>query len=212
MEASFWHERWERNEIAFHQADGNPLMVAHFGVLGLKPGNRVFVPLCGKTGDIPWLLSRGFRVVGVELNEMAIQQLFEDLGADPAVETDGGFKRYSAGAIEVYVGDFFALDADRLGPVDAIYDRAALVALPEEMRVDYTKHLVSCSDAAPQLLITYEYDQSKLPGPPFSIRKAQVADYYSSRYQVKLLADIEISGGLKGKVESLETVWHLLPV
>lgn len=209
MEASFWHERWEKNEIAFHQREGNPLLVEYFDRLSLGKNSRICVPLCGKTGDIPWLLSQGHRVVGAELNEMAIQHLFDDLGVEPAVSREGDLKRYSAPGIDIFVGDFFSLTAAMLGSVDAIYDRAALVALPENMRVRYTTHLTEITDTVPQLLITYDYDQSLLPGPPFSISKQQVSQYYRHRYDVTLLADVEVVGGLKGKCESLESVWLL---
>lgn len=209
MEASFWHERWEKNEIAFHQGEGNPLLEKYFDALSLPAGSRVFVPLCGKTGDISWLLSQGYRVVGAELNEMAIRHLFTDLGVVPVVAKEGDFKLYSAQGIDIFVGDFFALTAAMLGSVDAIYDRAALVALPEEMRVRYAAHLIEISDTAPQLLITYDYDQSLLPGPPFSISKQQVSQYYRNHYDVALLADVDVAGGLKGKCASLESVWLL---
>jgi len=209
MEAEFWHERWEKNEIAFHQSEGNPLMVKYFDRLGLPEDARVFVPLCGKTGDIGWLLSNGFRVVGAELNEMAIEHLFQDLGVEPDITEEAPFRRYSAHGIDILVGDFFELPADRLGAVDAVYDRAALVALPDDMRRRYAGHLMTVTGTAPQLLITYVYDQSLLPGPPFSVSDAQVEQYYSDRYELTRLEGVEIEGGLKGKCAAVETVWLL---
>ena len=81
MEPNFWHERWQQNQLGFHESEANSLLVAHFDALSLAPNSRVFVPLCGKTRDIAWLLSKGHRVVGIELSQLAIEQLFTDLGS-----------------------------------------------------------------------------------------------------------------------------------
>jgi hypothetical protein len=131
MDASFWREKWARNQIAFHEAQVNPLLVAHFQRLALPAGSRIFVPLCGKTLDIPWLLARGHRVAGIELSEIAVQQLFRDLGVTPRLTVLGTITRYSAPGLDIFHGDIFDLSRDGLGAVDAVYDRAALVALPE---------------------------------------------------------------------------------
>src|SRR5690349_18438288 len=128
MDAGFWHERWETNDIAFHKNEANPLLVRCFAALSLSKGSRVFVPLCGKTLDIHWLLSEGFRVAGAELSKVAIEQLFTELGVEPKVSRDGEVDHYSATNIDVFVGDIFQLSSEVLGPVDAVYDRAALVA------------------------------------------------------------------------------------
>ena len=209
MEANFWIERWEKNEIGFHRADANPALVAHFGKLNLTPGARVFVPLCGKTLDIAWLLGQGFRVAGAELSELAIQQLFEELGARPTVTPAGALKRYSADGIDIFVGDIFELDAEALGDIDATYDRAALVALPPDMRLRYTAHLRAITDGAPQLLLTFEYDQSVMPGPPFSIPKDEVQDHYAKAYDVTMITSQDVPGGIKGLAPAMETIWLL---
>src|SRR6476620_6198989 len=105
----FWHERWEKNQIAFHEGKPNPLLVKHFTRLSLRKGARVFVPLCGKTRDISWLLSRGFRVVAAELSEIAVKQLFAEMRLEPRVRNLGaaGLKHYSAKNVDVFVGDIF---------------------------------------------------------------------------------------------------------
>jgi len=209
MDTDFWLQRWHNNQIGFHQSDANPLLVAHFNELRLERGARVFVPLCGKTLDIAWLLSRGCRVVGVELSEMAIEQLFEELRVKPRVSDTGSFKRYNAIDLDIFVGDFFELSTDVLGPVEAIYDRAALVALPEDMRRRYASHLMAITGRAPQFLLTFEYDQSGMDGPPFSVSSAEVRRLYEGSYIVTLVESKDIPGGLKGKVESTEDAWLL---
>jgi len=209
MEESFWHQRWESNNIAFHQDKPNLLLTKYFKELSLSKGSRVFIPLCGKTLDIAWLLSNGYRVAGVELSEMAIKQLFAELGVEPLVEKIGDLKQYSARDIDIFVGDIFNLSGKTLGQVDAVYDRAALVALPEEMRKRYTAHLMDITVKAPQLLICYDYDQDLMEGPPFSISSEEVNQLYVNSYKLILLESANVSGGLKGIDAVKENVWLL---
>ncbi|GAB6140265.1 thiopurine S-methyltransferase [Methylosoma difficile] len=208
MEASFWHQKWARGEIAFHQSEANPLLVAHFQQLKLPQGRRVFLPLCGKTRDFAWLLANGYRVAGVELSDIAIKELFDGLGLTPTISPLGKLTRYSADAIDIFVGDIFELSADVLGEVSAIYDRAALVALPVGMRKLYTAHLMAISQCAPQLLVTYEYDQQQLEGPPFSISDNEVAEHYAATYLLEALERMAVVGGLR-EIAAKETVWLL---
>ncbi|MCK7596954.1 thiopurine S-methyltransferase [Microbulbifer sp. CAU 1566] len=209
MEKSFWLDKWQRNEIGFHNSEAHPLLIEHYDQLGLAPGDRLFLPLCGKTLDIAWLLDKGFSVAGAELSEMAVIQLFEQLGIVPRVEVSGVLKLYSAKGIDIFVGDVFELTAEVLGPVNAIYDRAALVALPETTRQQYARHLVALTGSASQLLITFEYDQQRMPGPPFCVSDQEVAQHYASDYALRLLQTVDVPGGLKGKCPAQEKVWLL---
>lgn len=209
MEASFWHDRWNANEIGFHQSKPNALLEKHFEGLVPANGNRIFLPLCGKTLDIGWLLAKGYRVAGAELSEIAIQQLFGELGVVPEISTVGALTRYSAPGIDIFVGDIFDLSADLLGPVAAVYDRAALVALPAEMRQDYARHVAGITGTAPQLLLTFEYEQSEMAGPPFSIVGETVRQLYGDIYRPTLLEKADVTGGLKGRVAADEVAWRL---
>lgn len=209
MDAGFWHQRWEKNEIAFHESKANPLLVRHFTVLSLAKGRRIFVPLCGKTLDISWLLYNGYRVAGAELSQIATEQLFMELGVQPETSAVGEVEQWSANNLDIFVGDIFALSRKILGPVDGIYDRAALVVFPDEMRKRYTAHLTEITDKAPQLLICYDYDQSLMEGPPFSVSNDEVKRQYAVNYDVTLIASTDVSGGLKGKCPAKENVWLL---
>ena len=209
MDASFWHQKWEKNEIAFHQSEANPHLVKHFRELALVEGNRIFIPLCGKTRDIAWLLTNGYSVVGAELSKIAIEQLFAELGVEPQISSIGKLEHYSATNIDIFVGDIFDLSSNSLGLVDAIYDRAALVALPLAMRKQYTQHLMQITDKAPQLLICYVYDQSAIDGPPFSISNEEVNQHYADSYKLTLIASADVTGGMKGKCAAIEDVWLL---
>jgi len=209
MDSSFWLQRWQSNNIGFHKSEVNPVLVKYFGELALSQGSRVFVPLCGKTLDIAWLLSEGYRVAGAELVEMAIEQLFDELGVEPKISRIGEVRLHSAKDIDIFVGNIFDVSSNMLGSVDAIYDRAALVALPGEMRHRYTALLIDVTDKAPQLLVTYEYDQNLMEGPPFSVSEEEVNQHYSGSYDLSLIASTDVVGGLKGKCAAKENVWLL---
>jgi thiopurine S-methyltransferase len=211
MDAHFWHQRWEMNEIGFHESQANPLLVKHITALNLSKQQRVFLPLCGKTLDIAWLLSQGYRVCGIELSELAVKQLFIELGVEAQVSRVNDLLCYQADGLDIFVGDIFKLRAEDLGQVDAVYDRAALVALPHAMRQDYTAHLIGISQRAQQLLISFEYDQSLMPGPPFAISAAEIQQHYASHYQITLLERLAVEGGLKGECEAFEAIHLLYP-
>lgn len=210
MDADFWHEKWASKDIAFHNSDAHPLLVAYMDALELAPGGRVFIPLCGKSRDIAWLRSQGLSVAAVELSRIAVEELFAELGLEPQVETLGSLRHYSGGeGLDIYQGDIFDLCAAQLGCVDAVYDRAALVALPEAMRQRYSHHVRELGAGAPQLLIVYDYLQSAMAGPPFAIGDAEVAEHYSDSHTLQLLHSEAVAGGLKGQCPAEEKVWLL---
>jgi thiopurine S-methyltransferase len=209
MDHDFWRQKWEKNEIGFHEGVANAFLVKHFPRLSVPKGARAFLPLCGKTRDMHWLLSQGFRVVGAELSKIAVAQLFAELGVKPDVTAAGTLTRYDAPNITIFQGDVFALARGALGGADAVYDRAALVALPAPVRVRYARHVVTLTDAAPQLLISYAYDQSVMAGPPFSVSNDEVRGLYGGAYDIALLEHADVPGGLKGKCPAAENVWLL---
>ena len=207
MEAEFWHKLWDTNEIGFHNEKVNELFLKNFPHLELKKNSRIFIPLCGKTVDIKWLLDNDYNVVGVELNETAIKELFNYLKLEAAIETIGSLTLYSAANINIYVGDIFKLDKSTLGKVDLIYDRGAIVALPSKMRKKYTSLLVDITKYAQQLIISYEYDQNLMKGPPFSVNESLLKDYYSNYYDFRLMEVIPPKAFVKFEIS--ETVWNL---
>lgn len=228
MEHSFWHSKWNKNEIGFHEPEGNALLVKYSHVLlnvksdtiesealvnesasSEKTQKRIFVPLCGKTKDIAWLLSKGCEVVGAELSEIAITQLFEDLNLTPTIESSPKGKVYSANHITIFVGDIFKLTPEDIGEVTGVYDRAALVALPNGLRERYAEHMVSLTRCAPQLLITFDYQQSELQGPPFCVSQSMVENMYKEHYAISLLERSDLEGGLKKKVKADNLVFTL---
>lgn len=209
MDPTFWRQKWESNQLGFHKSEANPALVNHLKKLALPKGSRIFLPLCGKTLDIGWLLSQGYRVVGAELVDLAIQQLFDELRVDPTISPSGKLTLYQAHDIDIFVGDIFDVSPENLGPVDAIYDRGALVALPKEIQRRYTAHLRDITQQAPQLLVTLEYDQALMAGPPFSISSEEVHQHYGATYDISLLASGDVVGGLGEGHAAKQHIWRL---
>jgi len=204
-----WIKRWEEKNIHFHEESVNSLLIKHFKTLQLKHSSNIFVPLCGKTLDISWLLMLGHNIVGVELSEIAVKELFEELYILPKVSKENGMICYQNEGIRIFVGDVFDLDTKMLGNIDAIYDRASLVALEKETRIQYTQHLRTISNNAPQILICCEYDQSLMNSTPYSINKDEIIKHYEKHYKIELLERKNIEGGLKGKYKADDTIWIL---
>jgi thiopurine S-methyltransferase len=196
MEPDFWRDRWREGAIGFHEGKPNTLLVAHLAQL---PGTRVLVPMCGKTEDLAYLAAQGREVIGIELVEDAVRAFFSEHGITPEVTPRGALVQYTAGAITIFAGDVFAVTRADVGQIDGIYDRAALIALPAELRDKYVAHLGALvGGGAPVLLIALEYPEGKLQGPPFSVPDAEVR----ARYQdVALLAEQRPVGGRIGQPE-----------
>lgn len=216
MDAHFWHSRWQNNEIGFHNAEVNPHLRRFWPELGLAPGARVLVPLCGKSVDMLWLREQGYHVVGVELSPLAVEQFFVTAGLEVTVRQNRDLQHWSAAGIEIFCGDLFALDAAQLGPVDGFYDRAALVALPPAMRRDYAGKLASLAGTAEGLLISLEYSQPLVDGPPFSVAAEEVAqllqpDFCVSERNQQLSDDLPPKFRQAGVSALIERVYRLRP-
>ena len=209
MEADFWHNKWKTDDIGFHEGTPNVLLVDHVSALKLKPGARIFVPLCGKSRDLTWLVEQGFQVVGAELSELAVTQFFDEIKQKPTVTEAGALKHYKIPGLEIFQGDILQLSKNDLGPIDAIYDRASLVALPPAMRDLYAEQMLKLGDAVPYLVICFLYDQAVMDGPPFSIDENELQRLYGDRYDKNMLQSVEVEGGLKGKCPADESIWIL---
>ncbi|MDB4931745.1 MAG: Thiopurine S-methyltransferase [Myxococcaceae bacterium] len=177
MSDDFWARRWREGQIGFHEGAPNAFLQAHAARLG--DAKRVFVPLCGKSEDLAFLAARGHTVVGVELVEDAVRAFFDEHGLAPAVTPRGPLTAYAHGAITLLVGDLFDATPDLVGAVDALYDRAALIALPEDVRARYVAHLRALLlPGAAGLVVTVEYPQEAMAGPPFAVPEAEVRRLY----------------------------------
>jgi thiopurine S-methyltransferase len=188
MDPDFWHRRWGKNEIGFHEGRPNALLTAHWPALGLAGGETVFVPLCGKAIDMVWLAERGHRVIGVDLSPIAIRDFFAEHGLVPEVREVAGFEVHTSGPYELWSGDLFAMPAERLAGVGAVYDRAALVALPDALQQRYAAALKTLLPrAAPILLVAFNYDQAQTAGPPFATPPERVTELFAVDYVLTLV-------------------------
>lgn len=218
MRNSFWHNRWEQNEIAFHQKDVNQAFSSYWHLLNLPPRSTVFVPLCGKSYDMIWLRDQSHRVIGVEFSPIAAKDFFDENALSPTVTRHRTFECWAADDITLYVGDFFALESADTKTVDGVYDRAALIALPPTMREDYATHINAIlPPQAPTLLITFEYPQHEMEGPPFSVTQAEVQRLYQDSNTIKKLVSKDVLNEIprfrdKGLSSLREVVYHLTPL
>lgn len=188
MHADYWHDRWRDGRIGFHRAEANPLLIEHCAEF--NDCRRVLVPLCGKSPDLEWLVGHSFQVVGVELSELAARAFFSERGLTPTRREQTPFVIYEYGSLAIWVGDFFATSRVELGTFDAVYDDAALIALPAELRRRYASQLQTL--IAPQaklLLITLQFDASG--GPPFSVSSEEVKNLYVTASEIRRLASLD---------------------
>jgi thiopurine S-methyltransferase len=213
VDADFWHARWEQGAIGFHLEEVNPHLTAFWDGLGVPGGQRVLVPLCGKSHDLRWLANRGHSVIGVELSPIAVRDFFAEQGLDPVVRREGAFDVCAAAGIELWCGDFFALTPADVAGVAAVYDRAALVALPPALRTRYVEQLATLlPGGVPTLLVTLDYPATAMSGPPFAVADTEVEQRFGPGFDVTRLFAAEVPLPGKAAAGSMhEAVWRLLP-
>jgi len=191
MNPQFWITAWEEGRTNFHQASYHEKLTEFFPKLVPRAGDNVLVPLCGKSKDMLYLHGLGLNVHGVELYQQAVEDFFGENKLLPVQKAhEDEFEQYTYKNILISCGDLFKLEKDRA--FDFVYDRASLVALPPEMRKSYAEVIKrSLKPGGKCLLIAYEYDQSKLSGPPFSVTTEEIHELYSNRFSIKLLESKE---------------------
>ncbi|MCC6806145.1 MAG: methyltransferase domain-containing protein [Deltaproteobacteria bacterium] len=209
MEHAFWTQRWSERQIGFHEGKPNALLAENIARFE-KPKLRVLVPLCGKAEDLAWLAARGHTVTGVEFVPQAIQEFFAEHALTPARGADGSL---AAAGVTLFAGDFFALDAKTLGTFDLIYDRAALVALEPSMRARYVAHCRSLLKPGGAIfLVAFAYDQTKAPGPPWSVAPRDVEALYAGM-RIQTLAERRVSTSARlaeAGIEALSETAYLI--
>lgn len=209
MDPSFWLQRWDEGRIGFHQSRITPMLLAHWESVGATAGECVFVPLAGKSLDMAWFASQGLSVLGSELSPLAVEQFFEG-AASSRVGNE-----VSAGAVTLIEGDVFGIPASRLASCSLVYDRAALIALPPEMRTRYVAEVygrlpLGCRG----MLVTLEYPLAEKSGPPFAVLEDEVRALFSPAWSVSLLERRDIlaiePGFVAEGVTALATCSYLL--
>lgn len=216
MDSIFWLNKWQSNDIAFNQMQPNSFMQRYFSMLRLKPDSQILVPLCGKSIDMIWLSDMGFQVLGIELSETACESFFKENDIPVTKTNQQGFTKFTSENITLLAGDIFSFDQSIIGKVDAVYDRAALIALPLDLRKQYVEHISSLiKPDAPIFLITMSYDQDQMMGPPFSVDREEVNQLFKPRFSVeliksKIIQDVPEHLSNKGLKETSEDIYKLV--
>ena len=203
MHHSFWHKRWQEQRIGFHLDKVNPYLSKYWRRLGVAEQSRVFVPLCGKTHDLRFFHQQGLRVLGNELSTLAVQDFYTEqqlnaskkvISAEKNTSEQSKLTLWESPEVDILCGDFFALKKEHLSDISAVYDRAALVALPAEMREKYVKKLLAVlPEKVSMLLLTLDYDENEKQGPPFSVTQEEVYRLYGEHFEIELLEVADIS-------------------
>ncbi|WP_329741510.1 thiopurine S-methyltransferase [Dyella sp. A6] len=202
MDPEFWHQRWREGRIGFHQDQVTPLLLELWPALQLPRGSRVFVPLAGKSLDLVWLAAQGYRVLGVELSPLAVQQFFAEHGLTPEEHVSPYGRHFRAGDIELVCGDVFDTDAAALADCAGVYDRGAVIALPPALRQRYAHELYARLPAGCRgLMITLEYPQHEKQGPPFSVPQAEVQTLFGAGWTISQLTHRDILAQQPGFIE-----------
>jgi thiopurine S-methyltransferase len=193
MQQTFWLERWELNQIGFHNQQTNHHLKQNWSLLNQPTGSVIFVPFCGKSKDMLWLRDQGYQVIGVELSPLAVEAFFIENELPVKIVQQDKFKVFETDNIRIYCGDFFDLMPHDLLTVNAVYDRASLVALPPAMRLDYSVKMRQLLRTGTQmLLVAFEYLQHEMQGPPFSVHETEVSELYGNWCDIKLLYSEDI--------------------
>jgi len=188
MDASFWLDVWREGRTGFHRSEVMPLLETHWSALDVPRGTRVLVPLAGKTLDMVWLAAQGFRVLGVELSPLAVQTFFAEHQLQPQRHASACGEHYVAGDIEIIQGNVFDLDDATLATCHAVYDRAALIALPPAMRQQYAQSIYTRLPAGCRgLMITLDYPAGEMDGPPFNVPPSEVHRLLDAQWQVSAI-------------------------
>lgn len=200
MKHAFWNQRWIEGKTGWHESRPNEFLVEHLARLQCQPGDAILVPLSGATLDLAWLARQGFRPIGVEWSEEAVRATFG--GARSSAERKtlaDAVELWHSDELAVLCADWFAVEPSHLasatramgckGPIRAWWDRAALIALPAELRAQYSAHLLKLvAPDACGLLLTIEYPAGELPGPPFSVEREEVREHFSHSCEILELA------------------------
>jgi thiopurine S-methyltransferase len=193
LQPQFWHDRWRTGQLGFHKTAVDPHLTAYWPEFKMAAASTVFVPLCGKSLDMLWLRGRGHTVVGVELSAVALESFCMENGMPARRRSLGNFDVYEADGLKLLCGDFFALTQEHLKSVAAVYDRAALISWTEDLRESYVAHMTALTNrGARTLLITVEYQQEQMKGPPFSVSAAEVGRLYAAHHEIRPLGRHEI--------------------
>jgi thiopurine S-methyltransferase len=188
LDSRYWRKRWDEGKIGFHRNETNPLLVDFYDRFIDENSRRVYLPLCGKSEDLNWLRNKGLEVHGCDVSSLAFEAFFKENG----LEYESSDHEFRSGNICLHEGDFFALAAEQIGQFDAIYDRAAMVAIEHNRHDDYAKRLLELLEPHGRiLLIGFDYDPLEMAGPPFSLSEQNIKTAFHGA-KIEQLAETDI--------------------
>jgi thiopurine S-methyltransferase len=208
MELEDWGNRWRDGMIGWHQTDVSHLLAKYDPqVWNDEPIGSVYVPLCGKSLDLGFLAEHAERVLGVEYADQAIEEFFAERSLEPTIEA-GPPRSYRADNYVLFAGDYYSVTSEHLGPIDAVFDRASLVALDPETRMKYVDHMRSLmATGSRMLLLTLSYDQSEMSGPPWSVSGDEVERLYAGGFDIKHLETHDVTDD-QFRIRGLSTIFE----
>jgi thiopurine S-methyltransferase len=184
---ALWQQCWREQQTDFHQHEVNRLLIRFWHGQNLAAGSRVFVPLCGKSLDMIWLAHQGHEVIGLELSPVAVRDFFRENRLQASRSKAGKFTLWQSGKISILCGDYFSVHETDLGKVDAVYDRAALTALPEDIRREYVAHLKRIIPASCKVfLLTVEDAEENETRETALGASAEITALYSEKFRIEL--------------------------
>ena len=184
-----WLERWRKGTTGWHRSDINPQLIENINQLSEARTQKIFVPLCGASLDMKYLIDQGFHVVGVELSPLAIERFFNEHNIKYKVSKLRDFDLYQGKSIDIYCGDFFKIKSNYLYDASCVYDRAALIALNPDLQKKYVGHLKEIlPNSAKILLLTMFYPQIEMEGPPYSVGDDKVEVLFSEFKEIKRIS------------------------
>lgn len=203
-----WLDRWREGRIGFHRSDTHPALVRHWPLLGVRPGTKVLVPLCGKSLDMRWLARHDHPVLGIEFAEEAIEQFVTEGTGNVSRYQQGPFAICRQGSVELWCGDFFHFHIDQAAEIGAFYDRAALIALPPATRQRYAFHLAQLLlPGSRGLLISLSRAPGdEAAGPPFHVPAEEIHELFAPNFLVTHLED----GEPESESGFRESIWALV--
>ncbi|MTI14440.1 class I SAM-dependent methyltransferase [Sansalvadorimonas verongulae] len=182
-----WDNCWDQGFTPWQRPSWNPYLLRFFPLFDVAAETSVLVPLCGKSRDMEWLIRRGYRVVGLELSGLAIEEFFRERGLEYKKTNQYGYNLWRGPNIDIWEADMFALP-DELTEATVLYDRGSLVALPPKLRESYVVKLKTIApDLRCGLILGLEYDQSAIQGPPWSVSENVVSSLWGEGFNVKTL-------------------------
>ncbi|CAL8110762.1 unnamed protein product [Orchesella dallaii] len=200
----YWENRYKKRNFEWHIEEVHPQLLKYLSKLtqleteetveGSK-AKKFFVPLCGKTKDIPFLLKLGFEVFAVEAIDSVVQELINENNLELTFDEKRSIYHDKDEQLKIYCGDLFKCPIEEYGPFDCIWDRASFIALDYSFRPSYIDMMKRSVGYGSEngvhnfryLLQSVTYDKSNFAGPPRCVDAADIKEFFGLWADVTVL-------------------------